>query len=124
MAEPMIYDLTVRGVSEEEARRIGQGLAEMNLAPDEGESAHYPLSRQTRYLSEQRAAIFSGQEDHKWSSDEEDLRELSERFPGKLFELTASGHPDDDCVIYAKEGRACVIEPYRVWPAFDESKMA
>lgn len=124
MAEPMLYDLTVRDVSEEEARRLGEVLAEMNLAPEEGESGRYPLSRQSRYFHSDRAVNFWAPEDHKWSSDEEDIRDLSARFPGKLFELNASGYPDDDCVIYAKDGRSCAIEPYRVWPAFDESMLA
>lgn len=123
MAEPMYYGLTVRDVSEDEARRIGAELTGMNLAPETGESGRYPLSRRSHYVAEKRAVDFWGPEDHKWSSDEEDLADLSERFPGKLFELTASGCPDDDCVIYAKDGRSCVIEPYRVWPEFDESML-
>ena len=81
----------------------------MNLAPEEGESGRYPLSRRSHYVAEKRVVDFWGPEDHKWSSDEEDLADLSERFPGKLFELTASGCPDDDCVIYAKD------EPDVVW---------
>lgn len=124
MAEPMLYDLTVREVSEDEARRIGEELAGMNLAPEEDERGGYPLSRQSRYFHGDRAVNFWGPEDTKWSSDEEDLRELSARFPGKLFELNVSGYPDDECVIYVKDGRSCVIEPYRVWPAFDESMLA
>ncbi len=123
MAEPMLYDLTVRGVSEEETQRVGEELAGLNIAPEEGERGGYPLSRCSRYFCTERAANFWGSEDTKWSSDEEDLRQLSERFPGKLFELNVSGYPDDECVIYARDGRTCVIEPYRVWPEFNESML-
>lgn len=124
MADPMLYNLTVRRVSEDEARRIGEEMVGLGMATEGSALGGYPLSRKPCYLADERIAHFEGPSDEKWSSDEDDLRELSERFPGKLFELNVSGYPEDECVIYARDGLGCVIEPYKVWPAFDESMLA
>lgn len=123
MAEPMYFNLEVSGVSEEDASAIHAALVEMGLASVRGAGDGLrPLSGNYLYL--EGTLHFPEKLEQKWPDAREDLRQLSRRFPGRLFELTASGCPEDECVLYARDGLTCVIEPYRVWPEFDESMLA
>lgn len=61
----------------------------------------------------------------KWYEHEEDMRELSRRFPDVLFKLSGHGEKKGDIwVKYFKNGKMQVCKVRIEFEPFDESKLA
>ena len=61
----------------------------------------------------------------KWYAHEEEMRQLSSRFPDILFTLSGKGEENEDIwVKYFKAGRMQVAHATITFDAFDEHKLA
>lgn len=68
----------------------------------------------------------SSEQDTSWHSEEEDMREISKKYPDVLFEMSRDGtmnSSDDLAIIYYKGGKMQECPAIITYDEFDESKL-